>query len=139
MARFLHRIGGAAVRHRRLVLLLWVLGALSLFGISKAAGGQLNDEFRIGGIESPKALDLMVDRFPEMSGTTAQVVFHTEHGTFDDADQQAARDRTMAAIEALPHVASAVDPALATSADHRTSMSFLQYDVQGDDLPKGSY
>jgi RND superfamily putative drug exporter len=139
MARLLHRIGGAAVRHRRLVLLVWVLGALSLFGISKATGVQLNDEFRIGGIESQKALDLMVDRFPEMSGTTAQVVFHTEHGTFDDPAQRAARDRTMAAITALPHVATAVDPALATSADHRTSMSFLQYDLQGDDLPKGTY
>jgi hypothetical protein len=39
MASFLHRVGGAAVRHRRLVVLAWLVAALSLFGLSRTAGG----------------------------------------------------------------------------------------------------
>jgi RND superfamily putative drug exporter len=141
MARFLHRLGGAAVRHRKLVLLLWVVAALSLFGISKASGGQLNDQFRIPGVESQKALDLMADRFPEMAGVSAQIVFHTEQGTFDDARNQAALADSIKALGALPHVADAPSPTVtgAISGDRTIAMTFVRYDVQAQDLPGGTY
>ena len=141
MARFLHRLGGAAVRHRKLVLLVWVLAALGLFGVSRVAGGELSDQFRIPGVESQKALDLMVDEFPEMAGVTAQVVFHAEDGTFDDADNAAVLSETMEAIQDLPAVGTAADPLTtgAVSGDRTIAMAFVQYDVQAHDLPAGAY
>jgi RND superfamily putative drug exporter len=141
MARFLHRLGGAAVRHRKLVLLVWLVAAVSLFGISKVAGGQLSDEFRIPGVESQKALDLMTERLPEMAGASAQVVLHTEHGTFDDRANAAAMADTVHAIAALPHVATAADPKVtgAISGDRTIALAFVQYDVKAPELPAGAY
>ncbi len=141
MARFLHRLGGAAVRHRKLVVLAWLALALGLFGISRGAGGELSDEFRIPGAESQKALDLMVERFPEMAGVSAQVVFHTEHGTFDDADNATVLSGAIDRLEALDHVGGVVDPLVAgsVSADRTIGMSFVQYDTAASDLPPGAY
>jgi RND superfamily putative drug exporter len=141
MARLLHRLGGFAVRHRKLVLLVWLVAAVGLFGISKVSGGQLSDQFRVPGIESQKAFDVMVDRFPEMAGVSAQVVVHTEHGTFADPANARALADTLATIKGLDHVAVASDPATtgAYSGDRTTALSFLQYDVQVEHLPPGSY
>ena len=141
MARFLHRLGGAAVRHRKLVLLLWATLALGLFGLSRTAGGELSDQFRIPGAESQKALDLMVEEFPEMAGVSAQVVFHAPDGTFDDAANAAVLEDTMAEIRALPAVGEAPDPLDigAVSADRTIAMAYVQYEVQAVDLPEGSY
>src|SRR5690242_14401706 len=141
MARFLHRLGGAAVRHRKLVLLVWVVAALGLFGISKASGGELSNQFRIPGAESQKALDLMVARMPPMAGTSAQVVFHAEHGTLDDAANKGEMERTITALGHLSHVEAVPSPATtgAISGDRTIAMTFVQYDVQAPQLPKGSY
>ena len=141
MARFLHRLGGAAVRHRKLVLAFWAILALGLFGVSRMAGGELSDRFSIPGAESQKALDLMVDEFPEMAGVTAQVVFHTEDGTFDDARNADLLADTMAEVRALPAIAEAPNPLDigAVSADRTIAMAYVQYEVQGIDLPAGAY
>ena len=141
MASFLHRVGGAAVRHRRLVVLAWLLAALSLFGISRTAGGELSDEFRIPGVESQKALDLMIDRFPEMAGVTAQVVFEAEDGTFDDLDNALAMEAAVEAIGDLPAVGFAADPndTGAISPSRTIAMAYVQYDVQASDLPDGAF
>jgi RND superfamily putative drug exporter len=141
MARLLHRLGGFSVRHRRLVLAVWLLVAVGLFGVSKASGGQLNDQFRIPGVESQKALDLTFERFPEMAGVSAQVVFHTERGTFDDAANASVVQGAIDEIEALPHVASVVNPLTmgSVSGDRTIGLSFVQYDRGAQDLPEGSY
>ncbi len=141
MARFLHRLGGATVRHRKLVLLLWLVTAVSLFGISKATGGELSDQFRIPGVESQKAHDLMKERFPEMAGMTAQVVFRAEDGTLDDPANAEVVADTVGAIGELPAVGIAADPSLtgAVSPDRTIAMAWVQYEVQGHDLPSGAY
>jgi RND superfamily putative drug exporter len=141
MARFLHRLGGAAVRHRKLVLAAWAILALGLFGISRTAGGELSDQFRIPGAESQKALDLMVDEFPEMAGVSAQVVFHASEGTFDDARNAAVMAETMTEIRNLPAVAEAPNPLDigAVSGDRTIAMAYVQYEVQAINLPEGSY
>jgi RND superfamily putative drug exporter len=141
MASFLHRVGGAAVRHRRLVVLAWLVAALSLFGLSRTAGGELSDEFRVPGVESQQALDLMIDRFPEMSGVTAQVVFHAEDGTFDDLDNALAMEAAVEAIGDLPAVGFAADPndTGAISPDRTIGMAYVQYEVQASELPEGAF
>ena len=141
MARFLHRLGGAAVRHRKLVLLLWLAAAVGLFGVSKLSGGELSNQFRVPGVESQKALDLMVKRFPERAGTTAQIAFHAEHGTLTDPANAAALASTVSSIGALPHVAGAAGPADtgAYSADRTIGMAYVQYDAQAQNLPKDTY
>jgi putative drug exporter of the RND superfamily len=141
MARFLHRLGAACVRHRRLVVLAWLVAAVSLFGISRTAGGELSDEFRVPGVESQQALDLMVERFPEMSGVTAQVVFHAEDGGFDEWGNALAMEEAVDAIADLPHVAVAADPndTGAISPDRTIAMAYVQYDVQANELPDGAY
>ena len=141
MARFLHRLGGASVRHRKLVLALWAIVALSLFGISRTAGGELSDQFRIPGAESQKALDLMLDEFPEMAGASAQVVFHVTEGTFDDPANAEVVAETMAEIQAMPAIGEAPDPLEigAVSLDRTIAMTYIQYAVPAHDLPKDAY
>ncbi len=45
MSRFLYRLGRGCARHRRTVVLVWLVTVVGLFAVGKAAGGQFVDKF----------------------------------------------------------------------------------------------
>jgi RND superfamily putative drug exporter len=104
MARALYSLGRTAVRHRRLVVLIWLLVAIGLTLLARVAGGTLSDDFRVPGAESQAAIDLLFERFPEQAGGRAQIVLHVEDGSFADRARARAIDDAMSAVGRLDHV-----------------------------------
>ncbi|MET0911547.1 MAG: MMPL family transporter [Ilumatobacteraceae bacterium] len=109
MSTFLYRLGKFSARHRLLVLVGW-LAVLVTIGIgSIAAGGETSSEFSIPGTESQQAFDLLDERFPDQSGTSARVVFATEDGS-PIAYSRAAVEDTLAEAAQLPDVIAVSNP-----------------------------
>src|SRR3546814_16233509 len=84
MTRALYRLGRFAVERRRRVLLAWVVLAVVLTVAARSSGGESNDDFRVPGVESQAAIDLLEERFPDAAGGRAQVVLHVEDGSLND-------------------------------------------------------
>ena len=129
MSRALHRLGRFAVRRRGLVLLLWLVAAATLWTGATTAGGGYSDDFRIPGVESQQALDVLVERFPEAAGGSAQVVVHATDGDLDDPANARALADLVERLEDLPRVATVLDPAAIglVSEDRATAMARVQY------------
>jgi RND superfamily putative drug exporter len=136
MSGRLYRLGRACVRRRRLVLVVWVLAVVAIGAVSRAAGGGFSDDFRVPGVESQRAHDLLRERFPEKATATAQVVLRVEDGTLRDERPAAAVRAALERVGDLPRVREAPDPIAtgALSADGRTALSQVGYDADVTDL-----
>src|SRR3954466_8097926 len=105
MSKVLYRLGHFSVRHRRWVLILWLVLLVALGVAGSLAGGSTSDKFEIPGTESQRAFDLLDSRFAAQSGSTLQVVFAAPSGgTVTDASTKAAIGAALAAAEAQPGV-----------------------------------
>jgi RND superfamily putative drug exporter len=146
MARFLDRLGRAAARRKWLTIGVWVLAAVVLFGLGKAAGGKTVDVYTIPGAESQKAEDLLKERFPAQSGGTASVVFQARNGTVTDPGSQAAITQTEANLQpgTAPHVTQVIGPttpdvgSVFVSKDETIGYMRVQYDEAATGLPSNT-
>ncbi|HEX7132772.1 MAG TPA: MMPL family transporter [Iamia sp.] len=111
MSKILYRLGHWSVRHRRWVLGAWLALLIGVSGLSGALGGETSDAFTIPGTESQKAMDLLEERFPEQSGSSARLVFASEDDTpLTDAARQAGVEAALAAAADAPEVVAVTDP-----------------------------
>ena len=122
MSRLLSLIGAAAARHPWRVVTAWLFAAALVAGLAGAFGGAFQDTFDIPGSETQRTNDLLEERFPAMSGTSARVVLHDENGV-----EPTVVDHTAAELAELDHVSS-VSPA-AIGAEGVTALLTVQYDV----------
>src|SRR5262249_41547271 len=98
-------------RHRRLVVLGWVLALVGVTLISKAVGTAYSNDFNLPHTESTDALALLQAAAPQQSGDSEQVVFATTGGAkVTDPAVQARIEPVLARVKALPHVSSVVSP-----------------------------
>lgn len=74
MSSLLYSIGRWAYRSRKLVLSLWIVLLVALSGSALAFNQGTDNSFSIPGTESQQALDTLSRNFPQVSGTSAQVV-----------------------------------------------------------------
>ena len=86
MSVFLYRLAHWSVHRRRLVLAAWLAALVGTVALAMAADGETSDTFEMPGTESQQAVDLLDERFPSESGSTARVVFAT-----GDVDSETAR------------------------------------------------
>ncbi len=77
MSEHLFRLGHRCARHPFRVLGLWLVAAVVVFGLQGAAGGPFNDNFRVPGVESQTAADILNARFPSHAGASGRIVFHS--------------------------------------------------------------
>jgi putative drug exporter of the RND superfamily len=138
MTSLLYRLGRAAVRRRRLVLLAWAVLAVAVLGIAGARGGETSDAFDIPGVESQKALDVLEADFPAAAGTSAQLVFEADGGgTLADPAAAAAIDAAASDVAGQPHVGQVGE--LRTSADGRIGYIDVQYDRPSEGIRDGAF
>ena len=131
MSSWLHRIGSFAAHHRRLVVVAWILLAVGGVSLNRAIGGEAVDNFEVPGVESQAATDMLKQRFPEKSGATAMVVFHTASGAITDPTLVAGIAATIEEVRALPHVLAVTEPlasARSISPDATTAFASVQFD-----------
>ena len=99
------------VRHRRVVVLLW-LGALVVTTLlARSVGSRYSSSISLPHTESTQAIQLLQAASPKVSGDTEQVVVGTSGGRKVTDPAVISRVRAMLAREArLPHVSAVASP-----------------------------
>ena len=67
MTPLLYRLGHFCARHRVLVLVVWVVVALSVVIVAKTVGQETNDDLDLPGTDSQAATNLLSDKFPDQA------------------------------------------------------------------------
>ncbi|MBC7275505.1 MMPL family transporter [Nocardioides sp.] len=140
MSSYLYRLGRQVARRAKTVLALWLLLAVLLGALTVSLGGKLQNDFTIPGTESQQGLDALTQRFPEVSGTSAQLVFVAPEGEKIE-DHRAEVRAVLAEVEKVDHVATVTDPLASenrtVSDDGRDALATVQLDRGLDELPEG--
>ncbi len=99
------------VRHRVIVLLLWLAALIGMTFISAAVGTAYSNSFTLPNTPSTQALNLLQHSEPSIAGDREQIVFHTTDGTpVTDPSVQAPVETMLAKVKDLPHVTQVVSP-----------------------------
>ena len=135
MSSFLYRLGRGAARRRWLTLGLWIAAVAAVIGVGSGLGGEFVDDFSLPDAESQRAYDVLEERFPEASGTSAFVVFNSSDGRLDQ--HSGAIDRAVTDLSDLPHVIGVSNPLEAGGAlapDGSIGFASVAYDQAADQL-----
>jgi RND superfamily putative drug exporter len=116
VSRFLYSLGRSSARHPFRVLGVWLVAAFAVVALQGSLGGQFNDSFRVPGVESQEAADILTARFPTQGGQTARIVFHTSDGRLDDARHRPTVEQARRQLSTGQDVAGVTDPFAAQSA-----------------------
>lgn len=137
MSNWLFRLGRLAAARRGLVVAAWVVFVIVIVVVDRTGGGGTVDNFEVPGVESQRAVDLLKARFPERSGATAMVVFHTADGTVTDPDAAEGIAAAVKKVQQLDHVVAVTEPLASQrsiSSDGSTAFASVQYDASTADL-----
>jgi putative drug exporter of the RND superfamily len=133
VSAFLYRLGRSSARHPFRVLGAWVLVAIVVVTVQGSAGGEFDNSFRVPGVESQHANDVLTERFPTQSGQTARIVLHTGDGRLDDVEHATTVEQTRGLLADGDAVTQVTDPfapdAAALSDDGRTAYLDVSYAV----------
>ncbi|QNE36539.1 MMPL family transporter [Leifsonia shinshuensis] len=111
MSSLLYLLGRAAFRARRRVLVIWLAAFVLLLGGAALLSNGTDNTFTIPGTESQQAQDALARTFPQVSGTSAQLVAVAPKGTdVHDPAFQSAVESSVASIAKIPQVTSASSP-----------------------------
>ena len=106
--------------------------ACATFFLNGQVGGEPNDDFRLPGAESQRAVDLLEDKFPAQNPYTSQIVF-SDDDAVSRPETRAAVTSALAAVSGLPHVVAVTDPYDAASPmlspDGRMGFSTVTFDT----------
>ena len=90
----LYNLGHFCVRHKFIVIAVWLVAFIALAAVSVTLGQNTSDNLTLPGTDSQKATDLLDKKFPEQANGTVPVVFVAPHGhkldesTYEDAIKQ---------------------------------------------------
>jgi RND superfamily putative drug exporter len=111
VSSFLYGLGRAAFRRRLAVLLAWVAALVLLGGVATAVSGAFDENFSLPGTESQTALDSLGRTFPQVSGTSAQVIVVAPPGaSVRDAGIRSAIEQGVRSYGRIDQVDSATSP-----------------------------
>ncbi|MFP3464943.1 MMPL family transporter [Leifsonia sp. SIMBA_070] len=111
MSSLLYSVGRWAYRARRFVVIVWIALLAVLGGGALLFNQGTDNSFSIPGTESQEALDTLSRTFPQVSGTTAQVVVVAPDGqTVDDSDVKQPIEKAVTAIGDIAGVSGVSSP-----------------------------
>lgn len=123
-------------KHRKLVVIAWLLLLVGIVGISQRVGSAYSDSFTLPKTESKTALDLLAKYSPMQKGDDIQVVYASKNGPL--------LQQEIVPIEAklagLKHVSTVDSPFsgrnMAVSKDRTIAFSTVHLNVSGDNISK---
>jgi RND superfamily putative drug exporter len=129
-----------AIRHRRTVVIGWLVLLIGAFGLSAAVGTRFSNNFSLPGTESQRAADLLGRDFPAQAGDSDQIVLAVRHGTVTDSAVRLRVEPMLAAVARLPHVTGVVSPytakgARAISPDGKIAFATVTFDEKANLIP----
>lgn len=123
-------------KHRKLVVVLWLLVLAGITGVSQQVGSAYSDSFTLPKTESKTALDLLTKYAPAQKGDSIQVVYAAKVGVLTAAEIAPIEAR----LSTLHHVSGIDSPFAgrngAISKDGKIGFSTLHLDVSGRDMTK---
>lgn len=133
MAELLYRLGKGSSLHPWRAIVAWLLALLVAGGSYLAFGGTLSSSVTIPGTATAEVTDRLQAEFPDASGGTGTILFHTADGSALTDDQRADISAALADVAALDGVQRVVDPFQA-EADREAQAADLQSkQAQADD------
>jgi RND superfamily putative drug exporter len=134
------RVAQLALRHRRTVVIGWVVLLIGAVGVSGALGTKFANNFSLPGTESQRAADLLKRDFPAQAGDSDQIVLAARQGVVTDAAVRSRVALMLAAVAQLPHVTGVVSPytakgARAISPDGKVAFATVTFDKRANVLP----
>ena len=130
------------MRHRRTVVVAWIVAAIGILAVSSSVGKKTASSFTLPGTGSQQAVDLLQSRFPSQAGDADQIVFHAKIGKLTDSADRAAIASTLKRVAVLPHVTSVVSPYVpgqrAISRDGTIAFATVNFDERANALPKAA-
>lgn len=136
------RVADLSYRHRRLVVLIWLLALVATAGLAQRFGGDFTIDFKTPASESSRAQDLLESKFPARAGDDIDVVFKADAG-ISDASVTADINALLAKAKSTPHVVSVTSPydttgigAFQVSPDRTVAFASLQLDTTSDKMPQ---
>ncbi len=110
MSSLLNRIAVSSARHRALVIGVWVALLVGLGVTTHALGTTYSSSAQVAGSDSEAANEIMGRSFSEDLSDASPVVFHTDTGTFADAENQAVVEESVRSLSTAEGVESVTDP-----------------------------
>ena len=143
MSSILFRLATSTVKHAKTVLLAWILILAAVIAAMFGLGGKLTNDFTIPGTEGQDGLNVMAERFPELSGTAGQVIFGAPKGgnIWDYRDEITAVLNQAKSIKYATAVADPFDDSIMAplvSDDNRYAMSQVQFSFGLDSIDDNS-
>src|SRR5437879_65541 len=98
------------VRHRRLVVVMWLTALIGLSVISQSIGSSYKDSFRLSGTQSFEALNLLKKVAPKAAGDREQIVIAVKQGKLTNPAVRTRVEAMLTKVGALSDVASVASP-----------------------------
>ena len=110
MTPVLYSVARNCVRHRFVVLAVWLVAAAALVAVSHRLGDNTNDNLSLPGTNSQKATDALQSSFPAQANGVSPIVLHARSGKLTDSEYASAVNDAAADVAKAPHVASVLNP-----------------------------
>jgi RND superfamily putative drug exporter len=114
-------LAGWCVRHRRLVVMGWVVALIGLSVISQSVGSSYKDSFSLNGTQSFEALNLLKKVAPKASGDREQIVVALKQGKLTDPAVRSQVEAMLTKVATLGDVASVASPYGSTGASQMST------------------
>ncbi|MGW6394371.1 MMPL family transporter [Streptomyces sp. NPDC055103] len=134
------------IRHRLVVVLLWLLALGGVGTGAVLAGNAYSNDYEVPGTESGRATALLDRGFQGLGGDSDTIVWHTEQGSVRADAVEQRMTAMLDEVAELPGIAAVTSPygnAAATadavgqiSEDGRTAYATVTFDAQADDIPE---
>ena len=141
MARLLHRLGMLCARKPLIVMGLWVVLLVVVFGAVGKFGASTNNDVSLPGTGSQEATDLLQEKFPPQQNGANPIVFGIKSGKLTDDKYKQAIKQSIKNIKHAPHVYSVTNPLSSTgqtagllSKDKQTAFAPVLLDVGSSEL-----
>jgi putative drug exporter of the RND superfamily len=139
----LARLARWSIRHRRIVVVSWVVLLVGAGLVSSSVGTRYATDFKLPGSESQRALDMLKRDFPAQAGDSDQIVLHARAGKVTDAAVRARVAPVLERISHLPHVTGVTSPysaagSKAVSKDGRIAFATVTFDQRANELPNAA-
>jgi putative drug exporter of the RND superfamily len=106
----LYHLGRFCARHHWLVIAAWIVAAVGLAFMGRAAGHHTSDDLTLPGTDSTKATDVLEKRLPDQAYGSNPLALVSHNGRLTDSKSKQAVDDTVKQVRNTPHVVKAVNP-----------------------------
>jgi RND superfamily putative drug exporter len=106
----LYAIGRFCSRHHYPTIAVWLIVAVGLVVAGQASGDKTNDNLTLPGTGSTIATELLEDNLPQQAYGSNPLAFEAKSGTLTEPKRAAAIEESIARLQAMPEVNSAISP-----------------------------